>query len=268
MTVEAQVLGDPEDVSRDFQRAENVYFIGSRLANFDASQGAGNIIWDRYLRSASLNFNKIDLGLTRGKATEFPGTEYDENPSLPFSISFIDARTIRLRFNSRAAAFDDKPSLMLDGAPRKDGSWKTVETAEQITYTSSSGQVRIIKNPWHIEFYDSRGKLLTRTQNLGDPRSFLSSTPFSFVRRASDLSRRFAATFELAPDEKIFGSGESFTRLNKRGQKINLTTRDAMGAQGQLMYKPIPFFLSSRGYGMFVHTSAPVTFDFGQFYDV
>ncbi len=33
------------------------------------------------------------------------------------------------------------------------------------------------------------------------------------------------------------------------------------------MYKPIPFFLSSNGYGMFVHTSTPVTFDFGKTYD-
>ncbi|HEY9141346.1 MAG TPA: alpha-xylosidase, partial [Bryobacteraceae bacterium] len=32
------------------------------------------------------------------------------------------------------------------------------------------------------------------------------------------------------------------------------------------MYKPIPFFMSSRGYGMFVHTSAPATFDFGASY--
>ena len=29
------------------------------------------------------------------------------------------------------------------------------------------------------------------------------------------------------------------------------------------MYKPIPFFLSSRGYGMFMHTSTPITCDFG-----
>lgn len=28
------------------------------------------------------------------------------------------------------------------------------------------------------------------------------------------------------------------------------------------MYKPIPFFFSNRGYGMFMHTSAPVTCDF------
>ena len=108
---------------------------------------------------------------------------------------------------------------------------------------------------------------LTRTQNINDPHTYIGTTPFSFVRRASDVSRRFAATFELSEDEKIFGTGESFTRLNKRGQKINAFTRDGMGVQNRLMYKPIPFFTSSNGYGMFVHTSAPVTFDFGQSYD-
>ena len=29
------------------------------------------------------------------------------------------------------------------------------------------------------------------------------------------------------------------------------------------MYKPIPFFMSNRGYGMFVHSSSPMTFDMG-----
>jgi alpha-D-xyloside xylohydrolase len=29
------------------------------------------------------------------------------------------------------------------------------------------------------------------------------------------------------------------------------------------MYKPVPFFLTSRGYGMFLHTTAPAAFDFG-----
>ena len=265
--VSAQVLGDPVDVSQDFQKMENVYFVGSRVADFDAATGSGNLVWDRYLRSTTLSFNKIDGTFVKGKATEFPATEYDENPSLPFSISFVDSRTIRLRFNSRAADFDKNPTLMLDSEPKKDNSWKVSSGENEIVYTSACGKVKIIKNPWHIEFYDAQGKLLTRTQNINDPHTYLTPIPFSFVRRASDLSRRFAATFELQNDEKIFGTGESFTRLNKRGQKINAFTRDGMGVQGQLMYKPIPFFMSSNGYGMFVNTSAPVTFDFGQFYD-
>ncbi|MEP7074195.1 MAG: TIM-barrel domain-containing protein [Acidobacteriota bacterium] len=267
IAIRAQVLGDPMDVSQDFQKPENVYFVGSRLTDFDSASGTGSLIWDRYVKSTTLSFNKIDVGLNRGKATEFPATEYDQDPALPFSISFITPRTIRLRLNSRAAAFDNSPSLMLNGEPSIDKSWKVEHTDKEITYTSAFGRVRIIRDPWHIEIYDASGKLLTRTQNIGDPHTYLATVPFSFVRRASDLNRRFAATFELSPDEKIFGTGESFTRLNKRGQKINAFTRDGMGVQGQLMYKPIPFFLSSNGYGMFVHTSAPVTFDFGQAYD-
>ena len=41
--------------------------------------------------------------------------------------------------------------------------------------------------------------------------------PFSFIRRSSDFSRSVAAVFSLSPGEKLFGCGESFTRLDKRG---------------------------------------------------
>src|SRR5439155_13425742 len=91
--------------------------------------------------------------------------------------------------------------------------------------------------------------------------------PFSFVRRARDLGRSVAATFALAHDEKIFGFGESFTRLDKRGQRVVAVLRDAMGAQSRLQYKAVPFLLSSKRFGMFVHTSAPVTFDVGAEFD-
>ncbi len=263
----AQVLGDPVDVSADFYKMEPVYFIGNRVVSFDAATGSGSLEWARYLRSTTLSFNKVDVTLAKGRATEFPGTEYDENPQLPFSLTFVSPRTIRLRISTHAPSITDAPSLMLVGPPARDNSWRVSEDDKTVTYTSAYGRVVLVKNPWHIEFYDNAGHLLTRTQNINDPHTYATPIPFSFIRRASDLSRSVAATFALAHDEKIFGCGESFTRLNKRGQKVVAYTRDAMGVQNELMYKPIPFFLSSQGYGMFVHTSTPVTFDFGKTYD-
>ncbi len=263
----AQVLGDPLDISPDFQKMEQVYFVGNRVVSFDPATGNGMLEWARYLRSTTLSFNKVDVTLTKGRATEFPGTEYDENPQLPFSITFISPRTVRLRMSTHAPSLTDEPSLMLAGPTPRDHSWRVSQDDKAITYTSAYGRVVIVKQPWHIEFYDNTGRRLTRTQNINDPHTYTTPIPFSFIRRASDLSRSVAATFELAHDEKIFGCGESFTRLNKRGQKIVAYTRDAMGVQNELMYKPIPFFMSSNGYGMFVHTSAPVTFDFGKSYD-
>jgi len=260
-------LGDPVDISNDFQKMENVYFVGSNVKSFNPATGQGTLQWDRYLRNTTLSFNKIDVTLGRGKGTEFPGSEYDQDPQLPFSISFVSPRTIRLRMSTRAVPLDDGNSLMLAGPVPKDNSWKVSQTEQTISYKSDYGEVRIIKQPWHIEFYDKAGHLLTRTQNIGDPATYITPIPFSFVRRSADLTRRIAATFQLQHDEKIFGCGESFSRLDKRGQHINVYTRDGMGTQNEYMYKPIPFFLSSNGYGMFVHTSAPVTFDFGKYYD-
>src|SRR5207253_1295209 len=150
----AQVLGDPVDVSLDFQKMEQVYFIGNRLVNFDAATGAGTLEWARYLRSTTLSFNKIDVVLGKGRSTEFPGTEYDENPALPFSLTFVSPRTIRLRMSAHALSLANEPSLMLVGNPPKDNSWQVAQTDKEITYTSAYGRVVIIKNPWHLEFYD------------------------------------------------------------------------------------------------------------------
>jgi alpha-D-xyloside xylohydrolase len=263
----AQVLNDPVDVGQEFQRMEQVFFVGSKVASFDPASGRGTLQWDRYLRGSTLSFNKIDLTLGKGRGTEFPGTEYDQDPILPFSISFVSPRAVRLRFSTRTEMARDGDSMMLAGAVPTDRSWRVEQTADAVTWTSAHGRVKLVKSPWHFEFYDAAGRLLTRTQNAGEPATYFTPIPFSFVRRASDLARMTAATFELQHDEKIFGCGESFTRLDKRGQRVHAWTRDGMGVQNEFMYKPIPFFLSSRGYGMFVHTSAPVTFDFGKTFD-
>ena len=197
ISLHAQVLGDPVDVSQDFQKMENVYYVGSSLKNFDTATGLGTLQWDRYLRNTTLSFNKIDVGFARGRATEFPGSEYDQDPSLPFSISFVSPRTVRLRLSTRNVPFNDGSSLMLAGPVPTDNSWKVEQTPQAIIYKSAFGEVRIIKQPWHVEFYDKSGRLLTRTQNIGDPATYITPIPFSFVRRSSDLSRRIAATFLL-----------------------------------------------------------------------
>ncbi|HEX7070528.1 MAG TPA: TIM-barrel domain-containing protein [Rhodothermales bacterium] len=267
---QVDVIGDLPDVSLEFRKLEQTYFVGSAVTEFDAATGRGLLQWNRYERHPNLSFNKLDVAFMRAESSEFPGTEYDRDPALPFEISFVSPRTVRLRFSTRDVPIEglhDEPSPMLAGPVPTDDSWSVSETADAIEYTSEYGRVRLLRDPWHIEFYDAENHLLTRTQTLGDPASFMPYVPFSFIRRARDLGRSTAATFELSHDEKIYGAGESFTRLDKRGQKIVAYLRDAMGAQNYHQYKAVPFFMSSNGYGMFVHTSTPVTFDFGHDFD-
>ncbi|MCO6044817.1 alpha-galactosidase [Aeoliella sp. ICT_H6.2] len=255
------------DVAEEFRELGNVHFVGTRLADFDASTGRGHIEWQRYVRQPSLSFNKLDFPLVRGASTEFPESEYERDPQLPFEVSVVSPRTFRLRFHSRAIDVDRTPSLMLAGPVPADKAPQVSQSEEAITLSTSSAALRIERDPWRIVLCDALGNELTRTRSLNDPPSFTPSTPFSFIRREKDLTRLFACATTLKYDEQIFGCGESFTRFNKRGQRVIAMTRDALGAQSERMYKPIPFYMTSAGYGVFVHTSTPVSFDFGKQFD-
>ena len=263
---QVRLIGDPVDPSEDFTRAENVYFVAGRVTAIDAAKGTGTLEWRRHRRRVSLDFNHAGYGFAPDTGNEFP-PDYPQHPATPFWIEFVNARTIRLRMTTRDLPSPVEPSLMLAGELPRDTSWKIEEQSGAVTWRSAAGSVTLIKDPWRIEIRDPGGRLLTSTQTLNELKSYSTPVPFSFVRRASDASRRMAAAFSLSPGEKIFGGGESFTRLDKRGQKLLLYIRDGLGAQTGRMYKPIPFVLSSRGYGMFVHTSAPLALDIGQGYD-
>jgi alpha-D-xyloside xylohydrolase len=262
---QVRLIGDPVDPSDDFTKPENVYFVAGRVVTIDAASGSGTIEWKRHRRRVSLDFNHAGFGFSPDTGNEFP-PDYPQHPVTPFAIDFVNARTIRLRMATRDLVAPEEPSLMLAGAPPR-GAWTSEAQGGTVTWRSAAGSVTLVRDPFRIEIRDAAGRLLTATQTLNELKSYSSPVPFSFVRRASDASRRVAAVFSLSPGEKIFGGGESFTRLDKRGQKLLLYIRDGLGAQTGRMYKPIPFTLSSRGYGMFVHTSAPLALDIGHTYD-
>jgi len=258
------LLNDVVDISGDFREYRNTYFVADRLAGFDPASGTGSLTWARNQLVPRIAFSNMENMLKPFDGVTFPEHEYEINPSLPLSIQFVSPRTVRIRIKTGPQIKPEAISPMLVGEPPRDTSWKFTRIAGGYRYSSTQGSVTILENPWHIEFRDAQGRLLTRTDHPTDNAAQLDPVlPFSFIRRTSDYSRSVAAVFSLAPGEKLFGCGESFTRLDKRGQKVVLWANDANGVETGRMYKPIPFFMSSRGYGMFVHTSAPATFDFG-----
>jgi alpha-D-xyloside xylohydrolase len=150
-----QLQGHAVDVSDDFQDLNSTFFVADRLSTFDEQSGTGSLRWSRHVRRASLSFNKLDTPLSRGESSEFPSTEYDRDPALPFEITFLSPRTVRIRCSARAVPFGDGESPMLVGKLPQDHSWKVEPFDGGVKYTSSAGQVRLIFDPWHLEFYDA-----------------------------------------------------------------------------------------------------------------
>ena len=66
---------------------------------------------------------------------------------------------------------------------------------------------------------------------------------------------RATISFRCAPDECFAGTGERFRKMDLSGQTFQLKNQDGQGVNNRRCYKNIPFYLSSRMYGCFYHTS-------------
>lgn len=261
------LMNQPLDMSTDFRDLSNTLFFADHLESFDAKSGEGLVNWKRGHLMPRQAFNTNGAQPRKMRMLDFPFTAYENDPNLKFKIDFVTPRTVRIRMLTTPVEPKPAASIMLAKEPGRDGSWKVIETNDKIIYSSDYGTIQINKNPWRIVLKDKAGRILSQTATLSDADSTqVKYTPFCFVKRGSDNARRINPVFTLTADEMIFGCGESATGLNKAGQKVNLFVTDPQGPETDQMYKPIPFFMSNRGYGMFMHTSAPVTCDFGATY--
>ncbi len=261
-----------KDMSTDFYDLSNTYFLADSLVSFDAQKGEGLVQWKRYRLTPRQAFNLNGYWPVRMQMLDFPDAAYVNDPELKIKVEFISSRTARIRMLTtpiEPKCSDQEDVMFCDGFKQKGAGamWKSTQTAKGVKYTSDYGTIEIQTYPWRIVVKDAKGKILTQTRhNLDNDSSQVKLLPFSFIKRGSDNSRSINPVWTLAPGERIYGCGESFTSLNKVGQKVHLSVTDPQGPETDGQYKPVPFFFSNRGYGIFMHTSAPVTCDFGASY--
>ena len=64
----------------------------------------------------------------------------------------------------------------------------------------------------------------------------------------------------LTAGTNVYGLGERFTAFVKNGQQIDCWNEDG-GTASQISYKNIPFYITNRGYGVFVDHTSNVSFE-------
>ena len=138
------------------------------------------------------------------------------------------------------------------------------ETDEQVSIDTGAIQVVLSKDPWGLVVRDQRGQVVAR-QSTDD----LSNLEIEMVRNLGfELNRSGAVTaavqsIRMHPEEHFYGLGEKCTPIDKRGQRLTLWHLDAWGNETEKAYKNIPFFMSTRGYGVFINTAEKVDVSFG-----
>lgn len=262
------LLGQETDVSAHFYSAGNtLYYPAAGLEGFDPETLCGTLRHDRLERKVRLGFNAYSAPFENSSSWNFPPA-YEERPGYPLSLSFPAENILRLRVCYEALQpRESEASLMLEGEPGEIRPQVTV-TEEMAVLSTAKMRVELRFQPFSIAVFDMCGKLLTRTLFPGCGKNLQNCNPFpfSYLRRLDTMEKFSAVSLSLSPGEHLYGCGESFTAFDKRGQKLHLWTKDPHGCETRDMYKPVPFYQSSRGYGVFLHTSAPVTLDLGYSY--
>ena len=138
------------------------------------------------------------------------------------------------------------------------------ETSDRVELATDSLTFVVEKDPWEFAILDAAGRPVCR-ENLADLDvvSELAVDPLGFsISEDGQTARVFESLF-MSPDEHFYGLGEKFTDLDKRGQDIVLWHYDAFSTATERAYKNVPFFMSTRGYGIFIDTTCRVSYQFG-----
>jgi alpha-D-xyloside xylohydrolase len=133
-------------------------------------------------------------------------------------------------------------------------------TDDEATLTSGSLTVRIARRgDWAIDFLrDGRASAAG-----GMPvRERLTGSGFRSAGHVTETGGRTHVfeRLDLSVGETVYGLGERFAAFVKNGQTIDIWNRDG-GTGTEQAYKNIPFYLTNRGYGVFVNHPGHVEFE-------
>lgn len=115
------------------------------------------------------------------------------------------------------------------------------DTEKEIIFTSGKTSAKITKQgPWGVE-YQYNGKKMTGS-GFKAMSHIIDSNKTTYMREE----------LNLGVGEYIYGLGERFTSFIKNGQSVDIWNKDG-GTSSEQSYKNIPFYLSNKGYGVFIN---------------
>jgi len=126
-----------------------------------------------------------------------------------------------------------------------------VDNEELLQLTSGNLSLRINKNTgWSMDFLNGEEKL--------------TSSKFKGMAytKTEDQGNFMREQLSLSVGELIYGLGERFTPFVKNGQTIDIWNEDG-GTSTEQSYKNIPFYVTNKGYGVFVNQPECVSFEVG-----
>jgi len=188
--------------------------------------------------------------------------------SQPSGRAFIRVRllgedVVRVMISRTEADFNDEsPMLEWDTSLQKKSAQLEVEGYQWTVRDEGKARAKARQNDLNLEFLPD-GQVSIRLQNLDffiKEEGQWDSLAAAFLARGDGTTASTVA-LEVQPGEHFCGTGERFDHIDLFGRQFDLVNVDFGGANTPRAYKNIPFLMSSRPFGFFVHSSSRIRID-------
>lgn len=132
------------------------------------------------------------------------------------------------------------------------------ETEELVVVHSGSLRLEIKKEDCSMTYYRGNEKI---TSSIGRDLAYMRTDwRGDAYEHGSEGHAYMREQLSLSVGELIYGMGERFTPFVKNGQSVDIWNEDG-GTSTEQAYKNIPFYISNKGYGVFVNHPERVSFE-------
>lgn len=190
-------------------------------------------------------------------------------PNLEITYSSRMENVIKVHIDHYRGGVDNKPKFELT----EDEGYQPEIRKENDKVVMLSGKTRLeiaLGDHWETAFYygdnyltggaDRATSIIKESNYIRDAR-LQSQREDDFFHPAKDPRTTYLREqLKTGIGECIYGFGEKFTPFVKNGQTVEMWNNDGETCTGQ-SYKNIPFYLSSKSYGVFVNSSDKVSFE-------
>ena len=178
------------------------------------------------------------------------------NINLTMEITSPADDVLRIRTYHYKGAVKDTPSFEL--CQKDDKKLDVSDSEDTLTIRSGTMSMVIDKKQFSIRFL--RGNEVITTSTGRDLALMKTDWKGLAYDPGDDEETYIRQMLSLAVDEKVYGMGERFTPFIKNGQRVDIRNEDG-GTSTYQSYKNIPFYVTTRGYGVLVNHPEEVNFE-------
>ncbi|MBQ7954946.1 MAG: alpha-xylosidase [Lachnospiraceae bacterium] len=134
------------------------------------------------------------------------------------------------------------------------------ENEDTLTVQNGSLCLEMNKKQWSMT-YKRNGEVITKSA-AKDLACMKTDWKGDYYDKGDGVNTYMRQQLSMSVGELIYGMGERFSAFVKNGQSVDIWNEDG-GTSTNQSYKNIPFYISNKGYGVFVNHAENVSFEVG-----